>query len=162
MLLDQVFLYAMTFTRQLWDTAAGVLYPSNSNTQLARLPVLGYNTWNAYGCNIDEDLILTDASNALFHLTCGFCRLKEVGYNYINIDDCYAEKTRSTDGSIIEDASRFKRGMKNLTDEIHALGFKAGIYSDSGWFTCAGYPGSFGNEMRDAKTFYDWGFDYLK
>ncbi|KAG6906304.1 hypothetical protein DXG01_014673 [Tephrocybe rancida] len=88
--------------------------------------------------------------------------LQEVGYNYINIDDCYAEKNRSASGYIVEDAVRFKGGMKKLNHEIHALGFKTGIYSDAGWFTCAGYPGSFGNELRDAKTFSDWGFDYLK
>ncbi|KAG9221845.1 hypothetical protein CCMSSC00406_0005670 [Pleurotus cornucopiae] len=77
------------------------------------------------------------------------------------------------------DQVRFRSGMKNLTDNLHALGFKTGIvryqyistnvhtnpthqYSDSGWFTCAGYPGSFQNELRDARTFQDWGFDYLK
>jgi len=35
-------------------------------------------------------------------------------------------------------------------------------YSDAGWFTCAGYPGSYGNEVRDATTFANWGFDLLK
>ena len=35
-------------------------------------------------------------------------------------------------------------------------------YSDSGWYTCAGYPGSFENEDRDVKTFQDWGFEFLK
>jgi len=52
--------------------------------------------------------------------------------------------------------------MKALTDQIHDLGFKAGIYSDAGWFTCQLYPGSYQNEARDIKLFQDWGFDYLK
>ncbi|PBK61587.1 glycoside hydrolase [Armillaria solidipes] len=123
---------------------------------VGRLPVLGYNTWNAFQCNIDEDLLLTTA-NLLKSLG-----LLDAGYNQLNIDDCYAEKNRSAGGDIIADTVRFKGGMKSLTDQIHALGFKTGIYSDSGWYTCAGYPGSYQNELRDLKTFSDWGFDYLK
>ncbi|KAJ7242413.1 glycoside hydrolase superfamily [Mycena rebaudengoi] len=117
---------------------------------VARLPVLGYNTWNAYHCNIDENLVLTTAT---LMKSLG---LLDVGYTYVNIDDCYAEKNRSANGDIVEDKVRFKSGMKALTTKIHALGF------DSGWFTCAGYPGSFQNELRDATTFQNWGFDYLK
>lgn len=123
---------------------------------IGQLPALGYNTWNAYQCNIDEDLML---STAQLMQSLG---LQDAGYEFVNIDDCYAEKNRSADGFIVEDHIRFKSGMKNLTDQIHALGFKTGIYSDSGWFTCAGYPGSFMNEDRDIQTFQDWGFDYLK
>ncbi|KAJ3566460.1 hypothetical protein NP233_g6989 [Leucocoprinus birnbaumii] len=61
-----------------------------------------------------------------------------------------------------KDRVRFKNGMKKLNHQIHALGFKTGIYGDSGWFTCGGYPGSWGNELRDLRTFANWGFDYLK
>ncbi|RDB30644.1 putative alpha-galactosidase B [Hypsizygus marmoreus] len=126
------------------------------NNGVARLPVLGYNTWNAYQCNIDEDLLLTTAK---LMKSLG---LQAAGYNYVNIDDCYSERNRSASGDIVEDKVRFKGGMKKLNAQIHALGFKTGIYSDAGWFTCAGYPGSYQNELRDAKTFQDWGFDYLK
>ncbi|TRM66282.1 glycoside hydrolase [Schizophyllum amplum] len=103
---------------------------------VAHLPVLGYNTWNAY---------------------------QAAGYNYVNIDDCYSSHNRSDEGYIVENPDTFSRGMKNLTDTLHGLGFQTGIYSDSGWLTCGGYPGSYGNEERDAQTFFvDWGFDYLK
>ncbi|KAJ7112767.1 glycoside hydrolase [Mycena crocata] len=122
---------------------------------VARLPILGYNTWNAYQCNIDANLMLTTAK---LMKSLG---LLDVGYHYVNIDDCYAEKNRSASGDIVGDKIRFP-DMKALTDQVHALGFKTGIYSDSGWFTCAGYPGSFQNELRDATTFQNWGFDYLK
>ncbi|KAJ7250431.1 glycoside hydrolase superfamily [Mycena rebaudengoi] len=123
---------------------------------VARLPVLGYNTWNAYQCNIDEDLILTTGK---LMKSLG---LLDVGYTYLNIDDCYAEKNRDANGDIVEDKLRFKSGMKALTTKLHALGLKTGIVSDSGLLTCAGYPGSFQNELRDATTFQNWGFDYLK
>lgn len=124
---------------------------------IGRLPVLGFNTWNAFHCDIDEHLVLTTAE---LMKTLG---LQDVGYNYINIDDCYSERSRDAHGYIVADKTRFKSGMRNLTDKIHKLDLKAGIYSDAGWFTCAGYPGSYDNEVRDLYTFSeDWGFDYLK
>ncbi|KAJ7041798.1 glycoside hydrolase family 27 protein [Mycena alexandri] len=125
--------------------------------RVGRLPVMGYNTWNAYHCNINETLILETAQLVKS------LGLADVGYNYVNVDDCYSEKKRSEDGDIIADKTRFPSGMKWLTDQIHGLGLKAGIYSDAGWFTCALYPGSFQNEERDAKLFSEeWGFDLLK
>ncbi|KAF8634224.1 hypothetical protein AX15_000991 [Amanita polypyramis BW_CC] len=123
---------------------------------VGRLPALGFNTWNAYHCDINEHVVLTSA-NLMKSLG-----LADAGYNYVNIDDCYSEKERDGSGNIVANKARFPSGMKNLTDQIHSLGFKAGIYSDSGWYTCALYPGSFQNEARDAKLFQDWGFDYLK
>ncbi|OCH87607.1 glycoside hydrolase family 27 protein [Obba rivulosa] len=89
--------------------------------------------------------------------------LADAGYNHVNIDDCYSEKRRDADGNIVASATKFPSGMKNLTDKIHEMGLYRSIqYSDSGWFTCQMYPGSFQNEARDAKLFQDWGFDYLK
>ncbi|EMD35270.1 glycoside hydrolase family 27 protein [Gelatoporia subvermispora B] len=123
---------------------------------VARLPVLGYNTWNAFACNIDQDLVLTQAK---LMKSLG---LQAVGYTHVHLDDCWADKNRSASGTLVPDQTRFSRGMNNLTGELHAMGFNAGIYGDSGWFTCAGYPGSFEHEAQDAQTFQDWGFDYLK
>ncbi|KAI5118570.1 hypothetical protein M0805_005861 [Coniferiporia weirii] len=144
---------------------------------VAKLPVMGYNAWNAYQCNIDQDLIVTTA-----HLMKSL-GLQDAGYMHVNLDDCWAEKNRSSSGDLVPDTTRFSNGMNWLTDQIHSLGFKAGIvrrdiclfacrilaflpennqYSDSGWYTCAGYPGSFENEAKDAQTFQNWGFDYLK
>ncbi|KAJ3808452.1 glycoside hydrolase superfamily [Lentinula aff. lateritia] len=156
-------------------TTSFSLTPVNAlRNGVGRLPALGYNStylticegryresllnaaWNAYGCNIDEDLVL-EAAQLMVSLG-----LQAAGYEYVNIDDCYAEKNRSENGDIVANSVRFARGMNNLTDQIHALGFKTGIYSDSGWFTCGGYPGSFQNELRDARKFQEWGFDYLK
>ncbi|KAI0642496.1 glycoside hydrolase family 27 protein [Trametes meyenii] len=142
--------------------------PQEPDNRVAKLPVLGYNTWNAYHCDINETIVLQDA-RLLVSLG-----LADLGYTQFNIDDCYSEKNRSASGDIVADKLRFPSGMSNLTDQIHALGLKAGIYSDSGWFTCQLYPGSYQNEYRpatfslypeyflDAKLFQDWGFDYLK
>jgi len=123
---------------------------------VGRVPFMGYNTWNAYHCDIDENKIL-ETSRYMKSLG-----LVDVGYNRMNLDDCYSEKERDSNGDIVANKERFPSGMNNLTDQIHALGMHAGIYSDSGWFTCQLYPGSFQNEARDAKLFQDWGFDLLK
>ncbi|KAH9917693.1 glycoside hydrolase family 27 protein [Epithele typhae] len=124
---------------------------------VAKLPVLGYNTWNAYGCGISEAAVLSDA-----HMLVSL-GLRDVGYTHVNIDDCYAEKNRSASGDIVASAARFPSGMNNLTDQIHALNM---CYSDSGWYTCAHYPVTPHSFLtlhdRDAKLFQDWGFDYLK
>jgi len=130
--------------------------PTNEIERVGKLPVMGYNTWNAYYCGIDEKLIIKTAK------LMGSLGLADAGYNHINLDDCYSEKKRSPEGDIVAHKDRFPSGMKALTDQIHDLGFKAGIYSDSGWFTCQLYPGSYQNEARDIKLFQDWGFDYLK
>ncbi|KAI0943410.1 hypothetical protein AcW1_002578 [Taiwanofungus camphoratus] len=123
---------------------------------VARLPVLGYNTWNAYACNIDEGLIISTAS---LMKSLG---LQDAGYTHVNLDDCWAERNRSAQGRLVPNQERFSSGFNNLTDQLHSMGFKAGIYGDSGWYTCAGYPGGFEHELVDATTYQNWGFDYLK
>jgi len=123
---------------------------------VGRLPAMGYNTWNAYHCEINETIIL-ETSRLMKSLG-----LIDAGYTWMNIDDCYSEMKRNANGDIVAHKTRFPSGMNYLTDQIHALGMKAGIYSDSGWFTCQLYPGSYQNEARDVKLFQDWGFDYLK
>ncbi|KAI6146879.1 glycoside hydrolase family 27 protein [Pisolithus tinctorius] len=134
-----------------------VFIGAHASEGVAKLPVMGFNTWNAYQCNISEDIVI---QNANLMISLG---LADAGYNYVNIDDCYAAKQRNSDGDIVANQTKFPSGMKTLTDNIHALGLNAGIYSDAGWFTCQLYPGSYQNEARDAKLFQDeWGFDYLK
>ncbi|MBA7580599.1 Alpha-galactosidase A [subsurface metagenome] len=87
--------------------------------------------------------------------------MKDAGYTYINIDDCWHGK-RDSLGFIHPDPERFPSGMKALADYIHSKGLKLGIYSDAGWKTCAGKPGSRGYEYQDALTYASWGIDYLK
>lgn len=52
--------------------------------------------------------------------------------------------------------------MKHLSDYIHGLGLKFGIYSDAGIWTCGGQAGSLGYERIDARDYEKWGVDYLK
>ena len=126
------------------------------NTPLAHTPPMGWNSWNTFGWNISEELIKTTAD---FFVESG---LKDAGYEYIVIDDCWSEKQRDENGRLVPDKYKFPNGIKPVADYIHSKGLKFGMYSCAGTHTCAGHPGSFEHEFQDAETFAEWGVDYLK
>ncbi|MCR6686962.1 alpha-galactosidase Aga27 [Pseudoxanthomonas sp.] len=128
---------------------------AQKSDQVARTPQMGWNSWNTFGCNVDERMIreMADAMVA--------SGMKDAGYEYINIDDCW-HGTRDADGNIRPDPKTFPSGMKALADYVHARGLKLGIYSDAGNTTCAGRPGSRGHEYQDALAYARWGIDYVK
>ena len=119
-------------------------------------PPMGWNSWNTFGENISDQLIL-EIARAMRDK--GYLA---AGYRYIVIDDCWSLRRRGADGRIVPDPAKFPRGMKALADDLHAMGFLFGMYSCAGVQTCAGYPASFDYEFIDAQTFADWGVDYLK
>src|SRR3954465_10944560 len=123
---------------------------------LAKTPPMGFNDWNAFGCNVSEQLIKQTAD---FFVSSG---MKAAGYDYVNIDDCWMTHSRDADGRLVPDPVKFPDGIKGTADYVHSLGLKLGIYEDAGTATCAGYPGSLGHEQIDAQTFADWRVDYLK
>ncbi|KAH8107756.1 glycoside hydrolase superfamily [Cristinia sonorae] len=125
--------------------------------ETGKTPALGWNSWNAYRCNISEAKVLA-AANQIVSLG-----LKDAGYEYVNIDDCWSELTRDpVTKRIVPDPIKFPNGISSVANQVHALGLKIGIYSDAGTETCAGYPASLGFEDIDAATFSEWGIDYLK
>ncbi|KAM9124909.1 alpha-N-acetylgalactosaminidase-like isoform 2-T2 [Pangshura tecta] len=88
---------------------------------------------------------------------------KELGYEYVNLDDCWSAKERDSQGRLQPDPDRFPSGIKALADYIHSKGLKFGIYSDMGNYTCMGYPGTTLDTIdTDAKTFAEWEVDMLK
>ena len=89
--------------------------------------------------------------------------LKDAGYEYLVVDDCWSEYERDpvTD-RIVPHHEKFPNGMKVVADYVHKKGLKFGMYSSDGVRTCADYPGSFDHEFLDARTFAEWGVDYLK
>ncbi len=131
--------------------------PAHAQKQagLALTPPMGWNSWNHYGCNIDEALI-HETADAL--VSSG---LRDAGYIYVNLDDCWHGE-RDAQGNIQPDPVRFPQGMKALGDYLHARGLRFGIYSDAGRQTCAGRPGSQGHEFQDAAQYARWGVDYIK
>lgn len=132
---------------------------------IALTPPMGWNSWNCWGCAIDEAKI-RQAAEAMVQ-----SGLVDHGWQYINIDDCWMIKHDSDDpvvgGPTRDDCGRIltnKRfpDMKALTDDVHNLGLKMGIYISPGPWTCQVYEGSWQHELHDAQRFAEWGFDYLK
>ncbi len=120
------------------------------------VPAMGWNTWNTFGRDINEEVVLRSAD------VMAASGLKEKGYEYIVIDDCWSLRERDKDGKLVADPVKFPHGMKYVADYVHSKGLKFGMYSCAGALTCDCYPGSYEHEFVDAKTFAEWGVDYLK
>ena len=123
---------------------------------IARTPPMGWNSWNTFGANINEDLIREMADRMAED---GY---RDAGYEYLVIDDCWSLRQRGADGKLVPDPAKFPHGMKAVADYVHEKGLKFGMYSCAGARTCAGYPSSYDHEFTDARTFADWGVDFLK
>lgn len=134
---------------------------------IALTPAMGWNSWNCFGGSVDAEKVKA-AADAMAK-----SGLIEHGWTYINIDDFWeinerqgardatlAGDPRKPDGTINTN-KRFP-DMKGLTDYIHGLGMKAGLYSGPGPTTCGGCIASYEHEDQDAQTWADWGFDYIK
>lgn len=128
-------------------------------------PIMGWSSWNTYRVNINDTLIMKQADAMVGK------GLKDVGYNYINVDDGFFG-WRDEKGGMQPHPVRFPHGMKIVSDYIHSLGLKAGIYSDAGSNTCGSIwdkdkngvgAGMYGHEYQDATLYFnDWGFDFIK
>jgi len=123
--------------------------------QLAKTPPMGWNSWNKFGCNVSESLIMQMADAMVSS------GMQDAGYEYIVIDDCW-QVSRDENGEIVADKERFPNGIKFLVDYIHSKGLKFGIYSCAGSLTCQRRPGGLGHEYQDARTYARWGVDFLK
>ncbi len=130
---------------------------------VAATPPMGWNSWNTFGCDIDESTIHAQA-DAL--VSSG---LAAAGYRYVVVDDCWYSPDRAADGTLRPSARRFGSGMAALGDYLHARGLRFGIYAGASKQTCAqlsgtyrGATGSAGHERVDARTFASWGVDFVK
>src|SRR2546423_6502066 len=126
------------------------------NNGLARTPPMGWNDWNAFGCNVNEQLVQQTADTIVNS------GMKAAGYQYVNIDDCWMTGSRDAVGRLVPDPVKFPHGITGVANYVHGKGLKLGIYESAGTATCAGYPGSLNHEQTDADSFASWGVDYLK
>jgi alpha-galactosidase len=133
--------------------------------KLALTPPMGYNHWYAHYDRV-TDQMMREAADVM--ISSG---MADVGYYYLNIDDCWMNAPKNKDpkrvgplrdgkGNIVPNS--YFPDMKGLTDYIHSKGLKAGIYTSPGPLTCGGFAGAYQHEEQDARQFADWGFDFLK
>jgi len=138
---------------------------------IARTPPMGWSSWNTFGCNVSEALI-KEVVDSVVKLG-----LRDVGYEYINIDDCWfrcsnvslageicysSEDGRDAAGNLVADPIRFPNGMKALADYVHSQGLKFGLYLSSGPLTCSEFVGTWQHEAQDAASLAAWDVDYVK
>lgn len=145
------------------------------NNGLARTPPMGWMAWERFLCETNCKLYPNDCINSnLFEKMAdrleadGYLKL---GYQYINIDDCWSELSRDeVTQQLVPDQVRFPKGINHLAGYVHARGLKLGIYGDCGTKTCAGYPGQLKSEFNhednyfdlDANTLKEWQIDSFK
>ncbi|MFI6032011.1 NPCBM/NEW2 domain-containing protein [Amycolatopsis magusensis] len=134
--------------------------PVSAATGVATTPPMGFNNKFVTGCGsgLNEQTILGIADTMVA------TGLRDAGYEFVNIDDCWALPERGASGELVPDPVRFPRGVKAIADDLHARGLKLGLYGGAGTKTCAtpGIPGSYGHEQQDAALFAAWGVDHLK
>jgi alpha-galactosidase len=139
---------------------------------LADRPPMGWNSWNCFlgpDFHARKDAITADAVLGCARALAD-SGMRDAGYSYVVLDDCWQDGRRDADGRLVSHPVRFPDGIGALAEQIHALGLQFGLYSVPGSLTCAqqwddygGEPlGSLGHEQIDAETFAEWGVDFLK
>ncbi len=157
--------YNVTFTASNARGTAALPFRIVCGPTLALTPHMGWNSWYVWENRV-SDAIMRAAADAM--VSSG---MADHGYMYVNIDDCWSVRPeaddpgrrgepRDADGRI--NANSYFPDMKAMTDHIHALGLKAGIYTSPGPRTCAGYTAAWRREEADVRRFVEWGFDFLK
>jgi alpha-galactosidase len=140
----------LTVTNKLGTTARNLTIRCGELIGLT--PAMGWNSWNCWGTSVNDQKVRASAE-----AMAGW--LADHGWNYINIDDGW-QAGRSPQGEILPN-NKFP-DMKGLCSFVHGLGLKIGIYSSPGPQTCGGFTGTYQHEVQDAKSYADWGIDYLK
>ena len=132
---------------------------------LALTPPMGWNDWYTWYHRITAADV-RKAADAMVD-----SGMADVGYEYVNIDDCWMVKMGSKDAALAAEPrgpdepirpNKHFPDMKGLADYVHAKGLKIGLYTSPGPRTCAGYEGTWQHERVDAEQFAAWGFDFLK
>ncbi len=124
--------------------------------KLCLTPPMGWNSWNVFTNTLDEKLVI-EIADAM--VSSG---MRDLGYQYINMDDYWHAESRDAEGKPVADPKKFPHGIKWLSDYVHLKGLKLGIYSDAGDKTCGKCFGGFQHEEIDAKVYAEWGVDLLK
>lgn len=141
---------------------------TSRQSQAVKPPLMGWSSWNAYMVDISDSIIIHQANLIVKR------GLKDAGYGNVNIDDGFFGY-RDQRGCMIPHPQRFPGGsaqMRSISDHIHSLGLKAGIYSDAGDNTCGSIynkdlngigAGLWMHDVQDADQYFNnWNFDFIK
>lgn len=141
---------------------------TSRQSQAVKPPLMGWSSWNAYMVDISDSIIIHQANLIVKR------GLKDAGYGNVNIDDGFFGY-RDQRGYMIPHPQRFPGGsaqMRSISDHIHSLGLKAGIYSDAGDNTCGSSynkdlngigAGLWMHDVQDAEQYFNnWNFDFIK
>ena len=141
---------------------------TSRQSQAVKPPLMGWSSWNAYMVDISDSIIIHQANLIVKR------GLKDAGYGNVNIDDGFFGY-RDQRGYMIPHPQRFPGGsaqMRSISDHIHSLGLKAGIYSDAGDNTCGSIynkdlngigAGLWMHDVQDADQYFNnWNFDFIK
>ncbi|HLP51970.1 MAG TPA: putative Ig domain-containing protein, partial [Chitinophagales bacterium] len=148
--------YAVTVTAQNAQGKTEQVLKIEIGDKLCLTPPMGWNSWNVFTNTLDEKLVIETADAMVSS------GMRDLGYQYINMDDFWHAVSRADDGKPVADPVKFPHGIKWLSDYVHSKGLKLGIYSDAGDKTCGKCFGGFQHEEIDAKVYAEWGIDLLK
>ena len=152
--LENIGTYELTLVAENEKGTARQKFSIKVGNKIALTPPMGWNSWNCWGLSVSQEKVISSAQAIIDK------GLADYGYSYINIDDAWEAAERNADGTIATN-EKFP-DMKGLGEWLHQNGLKFGIYSSPGDRTCGNYLGSIDHEEQDAKTYNDWGIDYLK
>jgi alpha-galactosidase len=152
--------------RVLTVIAALAVAAAALNNGAGLTPPLGWTTWCGDGpCGNDycsESYVKTAAEAMLSN------GMVSAGYRWVLLDDCWAAGSRTAQGTLTWDVSRFPSGIPSLVQWLHARGLSFGLYTSAGNTTCSSggrpypIPGSEHHYQLDADTFASWEVDYVK
>ncbi len=158
--------YVVTFSASNAHGEARREWRLEIGERLSLTPPMGWNAWNCYADKVTDAKIRRDAQSMV---DSGLIRH---GWSYINIDDFWQTAPGEKHDETLMGPARDSQGrilpnrrfpdMHALCEHVHSLGLKIGLYSSPGPLTCGGCVGSWQHEQLDARTYVEWGFDYLK
>ncbi len=139
-------------------------------------PPMGWNSWNCWAESVTSERVLASAQ-AMVNTG-----LADYGWSFVNIDDSWQGKRDAS--RALQPNDKFP-DLAGLCDDLHQMGFKAGIYSTPWHTSYAGFPGGASDypdgrwnriegwdstrrhaaytfEEADSLQYAKWGFDFLK
>ncbi|KAG7009840.1 alpha-galactosidase [Physcia stellaris] len=147
------FVLCLSFvTSALWPSQVHGQGTQFSYNGLANTPQMGWDNWNAFGCDVSEELLLGTAQKIVDY------GLRDLGYYYVILDDCWSAG-RTENGTLLANSTKFPNCMKHVGDQLHIRQLKP---MTTGHHVQIFIAASLGHEKQDAMTFASWGVDYLK